>query len=187
MAMRMAQTDWTVEMLDALPDDGNRYEIIDGVLYVTPAPSDVHQLVLGALLVRLRAYLRPTSIARVVHSPADIRKPDRQRNRVQPDVFVIRLIDSRRPEYPFELADLLLVVEVESPSNAAYDHRTKRELYLANGLEYWIVNPETHTIARWRGSADAGGLLTERLEWQPSQMEYPFVLELPVFFEDALG
>ena len=57
MAMPAAHAEWTVDMLDALPDDGNRYELIDGVLFVTPAPSDVHQLVVGALYVRLREYL----------------------------------------------------------------------------------------------------------------------------------
>jgi Uma2 family endonuclease len=56
MAMPSTRTDWTVDMLDALPDDGNRYEI-DGELFVTPAPSDVHQLVVGAVYTRLRAYL----------------------------------------------------------------------------------------------------------------------------------
>ena len=53
MAMPATHTDWTVEMLDALPDDGQRYEIIDGELFVTPSPSDVHQYVVGALYARL--------------------------------------------------------------------------------------------------------------------------------------
>jgi hypothetical protein len=58
--MPATHTDWTVEMLDALPDDGQRYEIIDGELFVTPSPSDV-------------------------------RREDRRRNRVQPDIFVVRV------------------------------------------------------------------------------------------------
>lgn len=57
-----AQADWTVDILDALPDDGQRYELIDGLLYVTPAPSDVHQLVAPALHRRLHDYLRPTAL-----------------------------------------------------------------------------------------------------------------------------
>jgi Uma2 family endonuclease len=56
--MPATHTDWTVEMLDALPDDGQRYEIIDGELFVTPAPSDVHQYVVAELLSRLLEYLR---------------------------------------------------------------------------------------------------------------------------------
>jgi Uma2 family endonuclease len=188
MAMRMRQTDWTVEMLDALPDDGDRYELIDGKLFVTPAPSDVHQLVVGALYARLRAYLRPFTVARALASPSDVRRADQQKNRVQPDVFAVRLIDAARPAYPFEQSDLLLAVEFESLSTRSYDHQTKRKLYLANGVaEYWIVDPEAQTFARWRTPADVAELLTNRIEWQPAAMPTPFVLDIPEFFEDALG
>ena len=98
MAMPVAaRTDWTVEVLDALPDDGQRYEIIDGELFVTPAPADVHQLVLGELHARVHAYLRGSSVGKVIFSPADVRRGDRTRNRVQPDLFVVRLTEGRRP------------------------------------------------------------------------------------------
>ncbi len=188
MAMPAAQTEWTVEMVDALPDDGQRYELIDGELFVTPAPSDVHQLVVGCLHARLRAYLRPHGVGRVLVSPADVRREDKRRNRVQPDIFVVRLTENRRPAYPFDLADLLLAVEVESPSNPAYDYQTKRVLYLRSGVaEYWVVNSIARTVARWRSDADPGELLTERVEWQPGGMPTPFQLILPEFFEDALG
>ena len=175
-------------MLDELPDDGNRYELIDGELFVTPAPSDVHQLVVLALATRLRAYLRPTQLARAIISPSDVRREDRQRNRVQPDVFAVRLVDGKRPPYPFDLADVLLAAEVLSPSNPRYDHQTKRHLYLRGGVpEYWIIDPEAHTFARWRSVVDPGELLTERIAWQPSPLETPLVIGLPEFFEDALG
>jgi Uma2 family endonuclease len=188
MAMPAGRTEWTVDMLDALPDDGQRYELIDGELFVTPAPSDVHQLVVGALYARLRYYLRPSSVGRALNAPADVRRGDRRRNRVQPDVFVVRLTNNTRPVYPFDLADLLLAVEVESPSNAAYDYQTKRELYLTNGVEeYWIVNSVAQTFARWRGSAHPGELLTAKLEWQPEGMPAAFFLDIREFFEDALG
>jgi hypothetical protein len=70
MSMPASRFDWTVDMLDALPDDGNRYEIIDGELFVTPAPSNWHQHVVGALYSRLRAYLRPFNVARAMLSPS---------------------------------------------------------------------------------------------------------------------
>lgn len=188
MAMPATRSDWTVDMLDALPDDGRRYEIIDGELFVTPSPSDVHQLVLGALIARLRAYLRPSSVGRLIHSPSDVRRADRRKNRLQPDLYVVRLRDGHRPPYPYDLADLLLVVEVESPSNADYDYQTKRKLYLSAGIpEYWILSPIARTLARWRGAADAGELLTGCVEWQPAGMSAPFVLDLSEFFDDALG
>ena len=117
MAMPAALVDWTVDMLDELPDDGQRYEIIDGELFVTPSPRDVHQFVVGELYGRLREYLRGSGLGKPVMSPSDVRRGDRKRNRVQPDVYVMRLNDGKRPEYPYEIHDLLLIAEVASPSN----------------------------------------------------------------------
>ena len=188
MAMPASQTEWTVDMLDALPDDGNRYEIIDGELFVTPSPAGVHQFVVLALAARLRAYVHAGSVARVVISPSDVRRPDRKRNRVQPDVFVIKLRDGRYPPDPFELADVLLAIEVVSPGNPQYDYQTKRVLYLGSGVpEYWIVDPMARTIARWRSAADRGELQVDRIEWQPAGVDAPFVIQIPAFFDDALG
>jgi Uma2 family endonuclease len=187
MAMPAAQRVWTVEMLDALPDDGNRYELIDGELFVTPAASDVHQLVVGALHARLRAYMRPSEIGRAMMSPADVRREDRRHNRVQPDLFVVRMRDGRFPEYPYDMADLLLAVEVVSPSNPSYDYQTKRALYLRSIPEYWVVDAQARTFARWQGAADPGVLLAEKLEWRPQGMSDALVVELSEFFEDALG
>ena len=74
-------------------------------------------------------------------SPADIRRGDRTRNRVQPDDFVVRLVGGSRPAYPYELADLLLAVEIVSPSNPILDYQVKRDLYLREGVvEYWVIN-----------------------------------------------
>ena len=188
MAMPATCTDWTVEMLDALPDDGQRYEIIDGELFVTPVPLDVHQYVVGELLARLLAYFRGKGVGHPVTSPSDVRREERRRNRVQPDVFVVRVRDGKRPAYPFNLADLLLAVEVESESNSRYDFQTKRRLYLEAGVpEYWIISPAARTIARWTGADEPGRILTQRLEWQPAGMTAPFVVDLPEFFTEALG
>jgi Uma2 family endonuclease len=188
MAMPAMQTEWTVDMLDALPDDGQRYEIIDGALFVTPAPSDVHQYVVGELYARLLAYLKRSGIGHAVISPADVRRGDRRRNRVQPDVFVVRVTDAKRPAYPFSLSDLLLAVEVESPGASSYDYQTKRVLYMDEGIpEYWIVDPHARTIARWRGSEEPGEILSRELVWQPEGMREPLVLDLADFFAQALG
>jgi Uma2 family endonuclease len=186
--MPASETHWTVEMLDALPDDGNRYEILDGELFVTPAPSEAHQFVLTALVSRLHAYMRAGSVGRATCSPADVRRGDRTRNRVQPDVFVVRLVGGTTPPYPYDLADVLLAVEITSPSTAIYDSQTKRRLYLGAGVpEYWIVDPEAQTIARWRSVADPGELLSDAIEWHPAGMPSPFAMELREFFDDALG
>jgi Uma2 family endonuclease len=131
-----AQNLWTVDMLDALPESPERHELIDGVLYVTPAPSDVHQLVAAEFYARLREYLHDSSEARALFSPADVRREDRSRNRLQPDVFVFRLREGKRPAYPYDMSTLLLAIEVESPSNPELDYQVKRPLYQRAGVEY---------------------------------------------------
>lgn len=188
MAMSAARADWTVDMLDALPDDGQRYELIDGLVYVTPAAGLPHQLIAGELHHLLKLYLRGSMVGRVLISPSDVRRGDHTRNRVQPDVFVVRLVDGKLPPYPFAMSDLLLAVEVPSPSNPSYDYQTKRALYIANGIpEYWILNGEARNLSRWRGAADPGEVLSGRVEWQPAGMPEPLVLDLPRFFDEAIA
>jgi Uma2 family endonuclease len=189
MGMPAADANWTVEMLDALPDDGQRYEVIDGELFVTPAPSDVHQLVVGALHSLLRAYLKQHNVARAMVSPADVRRGDRTRNRVQPDVFAVRLRgDASRPPYPFDLSDVLLAIEVASPGNPLLDYQVKRALYLSNGVpEYWIVDAEARMVTRWRSVEDPGEAFSRKMEWRDASTHAPLVIALPAFFDDALS
>jgi Uma2 family endonuclease len=188
MAMPATHTEWTVDMVDALEDDGQRYELIDGELFVTPAPAEIHQLVVGELFGLLREYLRGLGLGRALVSPADVRRGDRTRNRVQPDVFVMRLTDGKRPTYPYDLSDLLLAVEVLSPSNRRLDLHIKRELYVREGVvEYWVIDPDARNVSRWRGRNDPGEVLSEVATWQPTGAPQPFVLTLASFFEEALG
>ena len=188
MAMSAARADWTVDMLDALPDDGQRYELIDGIVHVSPAPGLSHQLVAGHVYYLLKRYLRDSMVGRALISPSDVRRGDRTRNRVQPDAFVARLVDGKLPPYPFAMADILLAVEVPSPNDPLYDYQTKRTLYLTNGIpEYWVLNAEARNLSRWRGAADPGEVLSSRLEWQPAGMPDPFILDLPRFFDEAIA
>jgi Uma2 family endonuclease len=188
MAMPASHDVWTVDMLDALPDDGQRYELIDGVLYVTPAPGLPHQLIAGHLYHLLKLYLGGSAVGRPVISPSDVRRRDRTRNHVEPDVFVVRLVDGKLPPYPFAMSDLLLAVEVPSPSDPLYDYQTKRELYVANGVpEYWVLNGELRNLSRWRGAADPGEVLSAKVVWQPQGMPAPFAFDLPRFFDEALA
>ena len=188
MGMPATVNDWTVDMLDALPEDGQRYEIIDGELFVTPGPGEPHQDIVGELHARLREYLKGRGIGKAMVSPADVRRGDRTRNRVQPDVFVVRFSEGKRPTYPYELHDLLLAVEVVSPSNPILDYQVKRDLYLKERVgEYWVINPEARNISRWRGSDDPGEVLSKRVEWHPDGMPSPFTLELPEFFNDSFA
>jgi len=186
MGMPAIMQEWTVEMLDALPDDGQRYEIIDGVLFVTPGPGEMHQDVVGELHGLLRDYLMGSDIGKAMVSPSDVRRGDRRRNRVQPDVFVVQKVDGKRPPYPYELHDLLLAVEVVSPGNPLLDYQIKRDLYLREGVrEYWVINPSARNVSRWCGRDDPGEVLSKSVTWQPEGMPTPFVVDLAGFFEAA--
>src|SRR3954463_9562822 len=186
MGMRATRTGWTVDMVDALPDDGQRYELIDGELLVTPAPAEIHQLIVGELYARLREYLLRERVGRALVSPADVRRGDRSRNRVQPDVFVVRTENGKRPSYPYDLSDLLLAVEVSSPGNALIDYQRKRELYLASGVsEYWIINPDARNLSRWGRRDDTGQVLNGRVEWRPQGAATVFAMGLEEFFTSA--
>ena len=189
MAMpAVARTDWTVDMLDALPDDGQRYELIDGELFVSPSPSNLHQFLVTELIVRLHSYLRASAVGRVVTSPSDVRRPDRTRNRVQPDVFVFRRRDKEAFDSPFDFSDLLLVIEVVSPSGSSYDYQVKRRLYLGSGIpEYWVVNPDARNISRWVGADDPGQVLSEKIAWHPDGMTSELVIDINELFSDAVN
>ena len=184
MAMPATPTEWTADMLDSTPDDGRRWEVIDGRLLVTPSPSDDHQFVVGELHVLFHAYIQHSTIARVVLSPSDVRKGTR--TRVQPDMFVIALRDGHRPEFPFLLSDLLLALEVVSPSSARADHHDRRVAYLRGGVpEYWIVDPDAQHVERWRSGDDRPEVISERIEWHPAGMDHPLTIALPGVFAAA--
>jgi len=188
MGMPATRTDWTVEMLDALEDDGQRYELIDGELFVTPSPIDVHQMVVGELFALLREYLKGLGVGKPMVSPSDVRRADRHNNRVQPDVFVVRLVDGARPHYPYDLSDLLLAVEVTSPGSRRLDYHIKRDLYLRSGVtNYWVIDADARNVSCWSGASDPGTIFSESVEWWPKGAASPFVLQLDSFFDDALA
>lgn len=123
-----------------VPDDGRRYELLDGMLHVSGAPTWAHQEVVGAVYRLLHALTPPGT--RTMVAPFDVRlAPDTQ---FQPDVFVTRYADMR-PER-LTVAPLL-AVEVRSPSTALYDLNLKRAAYERHGVaSYWLVDPETPSV-----------------------------------------
>jgi Uma2 family endonuclease len=116
MGMPQPIADWTVERVLALPDDGNRYEVVDGELLVSPAPSLPHQVVIAALARLLHPFVTAHGLGCVLHSPADIEFDER--TLVQPDLFVAPLVQGHRPRSWKEIRQLLLAIEVLSPSSA---------------------------------------------------------------------
>jgi Uma2 family endonuclease len=127
---------FTVHDLEAMPDDGHRYELIDGMLIVTPAPGWSHQQSSGALFVALWNACAPEF--RVLSAPFGVRTS--VRNELQPDILVARYVDLT----PKNLSVApVLAVEVLSESTALNDLNNKKAAYERMGAaSYWVVDPE---------------------------------------------
>ena len=181
-----ATTRWTAEMVRALPDDGKRYEVIDGELFVTPSPTLRHQEAVHEMSRRLAAYLDEHPVGRVFVSPADVTFADG--SLTQPDVFVAPLLAGKRPSEWNEIKGLVLAVEVLSPSTARADRRVKLRLYQRHRVpEYWIVDVDARLIERWRADDERPEIVTDQLEWQPDPAHPPLVIDLPAYFRDVTG
>ncbi len=176
-----APTYFTAEMVRALPDDGQRYEVVHGELLVTPAPRLWHQEIVWRLAVALRAYLEREPVGHALASPADISfSPDVL---VQPDVFVVPLDQARTLRWS-EIRRLLLVAEVLSPSSLRADRFTKRRWYQEAGVPlYWVVDADAHAVEVWTPDVRFPTVERERLVWEPAGARQPFVLELAELFK----
>jgi Uma2 family endonuclease len=174
-----------VDEVHDLPDDGNRYEIIDGELFVTPAPTWRHQEAVGGMYLLLRDYLRRERVGHAFVAPADVIFS--QHRAVQPDVFVVPLVDGRRPESFDVVKRLLLAIEVLSPTTARADRVAKRTLFRDEGVgEYWMVDLDSRTIERSTPSETRPELLVDRLIWSPHEASMPLHIDLSVYFASIL-
>ncbi len=171
---------YSAEMVLALPDDGKRYETVHGELLVTPAPRAWHQEIVGRMHVALANFLTEHSIAHLFASPADISwGPDIL---VQPDLFVVNLEQARTLDWS-RMQDLLLTVEVLSPSTGRHDRFTKRRLYQEVGIPlYWIVDPDEKSVELWTPEATFPTVARERVVWQPEGASEPLTIELKHLF-----
>lgn len=142
-----AQGEWTYEDYLRLPEDGNRYEVIRGVLYVSPAPTTEHQYSSNEFAFRLSLFVRENSLGRVFTAPYDIRLPYRISDPVEPDVmFFRRGNEPRRGTACFEgVPDL--VAEILSPGTRRRDQTVKLQAYQDAGVpEYWLTDPGARTV-----------------------------------------
>lgn len=129
---------FTVRDLEGMPDDGRRYELIDGVLVVSPAPGWRHQKV-GYRLFSVLDEACPPEFD-VLGAPFAVHFPDDEKNEVQPDLLVGRYEDFTEKDLP---AAPVLAVEVLSPSTAIYDVNIKRAVYESMGVvSYWVIDAD---------------------------------------------
>src|SRR5258708_24826340 len=139
------QGSWTYEDYATLPDDGQHYEIVNGVLLMTPAPTPEHQDIVGEIYACLRTHVKLAGLGRVFMGPIDVVL--KSKNVFQPDVLVVLNAHLDRIQAKKIVGAPDLVVEVASQSTAVIDRITKFDAYArARVTEYWIVKPESHAV-----------------------------------------
>ncbi len=185
MAMPSSRSSWTLEMVHALPDDGNRYELIDGELFVTPGPSVSHQAASVRLWALLDAFTRSQGLMALC-APLTVRLAGR--GEVQPDLVVFAHTPGALLPDALELAQLLLAVEILSSSTSHRDRGEKRELYQSFGVaEYWVVDQAAQTIERWRPNDSQPEVMLDLLLWQPATAGAVLRIDIPAFFRSVNG
>ena len=143
------QGQWTHALWETLPDDGNRYEVIAGVLYFSTVPSTFHQWIILRLVELVGTPAKQQGLAIPFFAPIGVLMS--HRDAVQPDFGLVRtanqgIIRDRRIR---GIPDLL--AEILSPSNRAYDEQVKLEAYARAGLpEYVIVDPQARVLQHYR-------------------------------------
>ena len=184
MAMPAVGRRWTEEEFYAARDAapaGERWELVDGAVLVTPSPHWTHQRTAFRLGVALDTYVRNQSIGDVFTAPLDVKlQPGLV---LQPDILVVP--DGVLRTHDDIVNRLLLAVETISPSSARYDRVIKRPAYQRNRVpEYWIVDERSGTVERWRPDDERPEILSEQLLWHPEGASEPFVLDLVAFFAE---
>ena len=179
--MHMATTTkhWTLEELQSLPDDGNKYELVHGELFVTPAPSLGHETIIARLNALLVPYVAAQGLGLVYHARSVVR---RKKSEVEPDLMVRQPPSSHGNEW--EKAPLpILVVEVLSDSTRRRDREQKRDFYIDDARipEYWIVDPERRTITSVRAGAE-DHIASETMTWAPAGAMEPLTFAVSDIF-----
>ena len=170
----------TAAVLDQLPDDGHRYEMVRGELLVSPAPDNRHQAISMALTEAFLPYLRRVGTAVLRAAPLNCEGgPD---TRVQPDLVALPTHLGAQVA-PYRLEQLLLVIEILSPSTAHVDRAAKHRLYQDAGIPTcWLVDPADGIVEVWTPTAAFPDVARERVTWSAPDAAEPLVVDVAALF-----
>jgi len=187
MEAKSTRQRWTYSEFARLPSEGStRYEVIDGELVVTPAPTPRHQRIVVRLVSQLHVFTTAQGLGEVFPAPLDVLFAEG--DYLEPDIVFVRsdrstLISDRGVEGPPDL-----VVEILSPSTAARDRGVKLERYRLYGVpEYWVVDPDQRSIEVWDLAAGASEPVqygsSDELRWDPTPGGATLAIALAELFE----
>jgi len=163
----------------AMPEDGNKYEVVRGELLVTPMPRPLHEVVLARLRYEVTHYLGAHPVGFPFGAGDLSWTPD---TLVSPDLFVVPMEEARTLRWA-TMRSLLLAVEVLSPSTARYDRFTKRRLYQEVGVPlYWLVDADAKLVEVWTPEAMFPAAETASISWHPDGATAPLVINLEELF-----
>jgi Uma2 family endonuclease len=176
MPMATETAEWTIAQRDRLPDDGNKYEVVGGELFVTPSPSRRHQWIADELCDLLKPYVAEHGLGSALAVNTDVIRGEK--DVVVPDVAVYP-VTREDPDGPWsQMPRPILVAEICSPTTWRRDVGPKRDLYVALGVaEYWIVDADERVITVVRaGHADER--VSDVLRWHPAGAARPLEIDL---------
>jgi Uma2 family endonuclease len=183
MAMAVSFPLYTVEDLENFPEDGNRYELLDGVLLVTPAPAATHQLIASRIQFELTLALQKPGLAHVVGPGAVVSMP---RTQLEPDILVYPSRFSIKTDWP-KVTEHWLAVEVLSRSSRIYDREFKRDAYFALGVkQVWLVDwrAEHVEVCSAKGVSD---VVRDTIRWRVPSVDVTVSIELASVFAGLEG
>ena len=181
MAMAALVPRYTAEEVRRFPDDGLRYEVIRGELFVSPAPGTSHQRAVRDVCRRLQEYLETNDAGEALPAPFEVEFAGD--SAVQPDVIVI--LEAQRPRLSRKrlTGAPAVAIEIISYTSKRTDRLQKRRLYQDEGVsEYWIVDLELRSVERWRPADTEPEVVTGCLIWRPAPDVPPFELDLVALF-----
>jgi len=170
---------YTTDDLRRFPHDGQRYELLDGFLLVTPSPGTAHQVVLSRLIGLLLSYLPEGAPARVT-SPGEIEIPPKIL--LDPDILIWPSL--YRMGTPWTaISGWWLAVEVSGRASRVYDREFKRDAYMALGVrEVWLVDLHDRRVLVSQRDALKDVPHPDELRWHPPEMSAPLAIDLHAIF-----
>jgi Uma2 family endonuclease len=180
MGMAIAIPRYTVQDLSSFPDDGNRYELLDGLLLVTPAPSLGHQAVVSRLVALLQPYLGSKAM---VYTPGVVEIEPKVH--LEPDILVVPASEPLSKWKDVE--EWWLAVEVSGRGSRVYDRDFKFAAYSAVGVrDVWRVDLQ-HECVVVKTGPDDDAVYWDRFSWHPEELSDPVSVDVRSLFKGIQG